>query len=373
MMLIDRQLTCAKGYPYTREQPVGGIVSLGCDRALPALCSATTTSGIVQSIASFDFETDPTETWAATRTTSSPDFTERDWTWVHELPSGRAGSGFFAPDPNIGTCAPGGDESGVLHLTSPSIVLPMTTDFARATFDHWVATEAGWDGGNLKISVNGGPWQLVPPSELTFNNYTLFLFTAEQGNTDPLAGQPAWSGNNAGTVKGGSWGRSHVNLGNSAGPGDTVRLRWDLGSDGCAGSVGWYLDNVNVFSCRPNVPSITVADIAVAEGDAGRTEVFFTVRLSVPTITPVAVSFEIVDGTAQHGNDFEVGGGGTLVIPAGRTTGQIGVFVKGDIVPEGSEVFYLRLTGATNATIGDAEAQATIGEDDTTPPGPPGS
>ena len=62
--------------------------------------------------------------WTASRTAASPDFTPRDWTWVHALPSGRAGSGFFAPDPNIGTCAPGGDESGVLHLTSPAITLP---------------------------------------------------------------------------------------------------------------------------------------------------------------------------------------------------------------------------------------------------------
>jgi hypothetical protein len=127
-----------------------------------------------------------------------------------------------------------------------------------------------------------------------------------------------------------------------------------------------------LFSCSPKVPSITVADIAFAEGDAGRSEVFFTVRLSLPTIVPVAVNFEIVDGTAQHGNDFEVDKTGTLVIPAGRTSGRIGVVVKGDIVPEGDEVFFLRLTGAANATVGDPEAKATIGEDDTTPPGPPG-
>jgi hypothetical protein len=38
--------------------------------------------------------------------------------------------------------------------------------------------------------------------------------------------------------------------------------------------------------------------------------------------------------------------------------------VKGDIVPEGEEVFFLRLTGVSNATIADDEAQATIGEDD---------
>jgi Zn-dependent metalloprotease len=332
--------------------------------ALPPLCSATTTTGVALSIASFDFESDPTATWTASRTAASPDFTPRDWTWVHELPSPKTGSGFFAPDPNIGTCLPGGDESGVLHLTSPSITLPMETAFARATFEHWFATESGFDGGNLKVSVNGGPWQLIPPSEITFNNYIAFLISAANGNTNPLAGQPAWTGTNPGTVKGGSWGRTHVNLGNLAGPGDTIRLRWDLGTDGCAGAVGWYLDNVNLFSCTPNVPSVSVADIAVTEGDAGSSQVFFTVSLfSQPTIVPVAVSYQTVDGTAQHGNDFDRVSG-TLVIPAGATSGRIFVEVKGDIVPEGDEVFFLRLTGVSNATLADAEAQATIAEDD---------
>jgi hypothetical protein len=331
--------------------------------ALPALCSATTTSGVAEPIASFDFESDPTATWTASRTATSPDFTPRDWTWVHELPSPKTGSGFFAPDPNIGTCLPGGDESGVLNLTSPSVVLPSETAFARATFEHWFATESGFDGGNLKVSVNGGPWQLVPPSEVTFNNYIAFLFSAAQGNTNPLAGQPAWTGTNQGTVNGGSWGRTHVNLGNFARAGDTVRLRWDLGTDGCAGAVGWYLDNVNVFSCTPNVPSITVADIQKTEGDAGSSNAIFTVRLDRPTIRTVSFLYETVDGTAIHGNDFDRIRA-TATIPAGTTSVQIAVAVKGDVVAEGDEVFTLRLSGAVNATIDDGESTATIVEDD---------
>jgi hypothetical protein len=88
------------------------------------------------------------------------------------------------------------------------IAIPSSASFARATFEHWMSTEAGFDGGNLKISVNGGPFQLVPPSQFSFNNYTLNLFTAADGNTNPLAGQPAWSGTDVGSI-GGSWG-SHA-------------------------------------------------------------------------------------------------------------------------------------------------------------------
>lgn len=333
-------------------------------------CSTSTTSGVTQPITSFDFEANPTG-WSVSHESASPTFTTRDWSWVNALPSGRAGSGFFAPAPNIGDCA-GQDESGVLHLTSPPITLPVTTDFARATFEHWVSTEPDFDGGNLKVSVNGGPWQLVPPSQFSFNGYNATLVTAGQGNTNPLAGQPAWSGTNPGVI-GGSWGRTHVDLGNLAGPGDTLALRWDLGTDGCGGRAGWYLDNLSLFSCTPNVPEVSVADVEVLEGDPLHPELVFTILLSKPTIVPVAVTVETLDGTAVHGNDYDRVAG-TIVIPASSATSPVGgVFlripVKDDIVQEGDESFTLQITSVTNATLADGEAIGTILDDDTIPPG----
>ncbi|MBL0148428.1 MAG: hypothetical protein IPP87_06720 [Ideonella sp.] len=61
------------------------------------------------------------------------------------------------------------------------------------TFDHWVSTETGWDGGNLKISVNGGAWALVNGADFIYNPYNTTL-NAAPGNDNPLAGQPAFSG-----------------------------------------------------------------------------------------------------------------------------------------------------------------------------------
>ena len=336
---------------------------------IPSNCSTVTTSGATTPIASFGFDVNPPD-WTVSRRNTAAGFTDRDWTWLAGLPAPRTG-GFFAPDPNIGSCA-AQNEAGVLELTSPEIVLPSSTNFARATFDHWFATEPGFDGGNLSISVNGGAWQLVPPSEFTFNNYIAFLFSADDGNTNPLAGQPAWTAANAGTVNGGSWGRTLVNLGNFAGAGDTVQLRWNFGTDGCAGRTGWYLDSVNVFSCAPKVPSISVADASLAEGNAGETQMAFTVALSTPTLNSVSVNYEVLDGTAQHGNDFDRIAG-TVVIPGGASSIRILVNIKGDIVPEGNETLRLRLSGALNATIADGEAIGTIVDDDTTPPGPPGN
>lgn len=201
-----------------------------------------------------DFETNPLGSWTVSHTAVSPsDFTVRDWVWTNTIPS-RAGSAFFAVDPTGGTCAPGGDESGVLHLTSPVITIPGNSPKPYVAFQHWIASELGWDGGNLSISVNGSAWQLIKPGDFFFNPYNLTLNSAAAGNTDPLAGQPAFSGTDGGSVSG-SWGWSYVNiqkyLPNATGKAYTLQFRWDLGSDGCGGVVGWYLDDVTVYACRP--------------------------------------------------------------------------------------------------------------------------
>ena len=333
----------------------------------PAACSTTTTTGAKLDIFSANFES------GAQGFTAQGLSNIHTWTLKSDLPSPRTGSAFFAPN-TFASCNPGADDTSVTTLTSAPIVLPANTNFARATFDQWVATEPGWDGGNLKISVNGGPFQLIPTSAYSFNGHNLALFTAAQGNTNPLAGQPAWSGNNAGVVNGGSWGTTLVNLGGFARAGDTVRLRWDFGTDICSGRTGWFMDNVNVFSCTPKVPVVTVNDPRLLEGDSGKRIVQFVVSIDTPTLRPVTVNYTIEDGTAVHGDDFLPPDDVLpVVIPAGATSRTIGIVLKGDTEVEPDETFFVNLTGASNATIGKARGTFTVVNDDatttvTTPP-----
>ena len=214
----------------------------------PALCPTGSPTSLFAD--NFDGGRRTGARWMVSYAGVSGDFTPRNWGVVGKLPSGRAGYGIYAVDANIGTCAAGGNEAGLQRLESPEFAVPADAASPMLTFDHWVATEVGYDGGNLKISVNGGAWALVKGSDFVYNPYNMTLITAAGGNDNPLAGQAAFSGGDGGSVSG-SWGRSIVNLGPYAMGNDTVKLRFEMSNDGCGGTIGWYLDDVMVYRCTP--------------------------------------------------------------------------------------------------------------------------
>lgn len=174
---------------------------------------------------------------------SSPP-TPYDWELtVDALPFGRGGVAYFCANANVGDCQ-SQDESAVHSLTSPVINVPMDAPFVRLSFMHLMGSEGGWDGGNLKINVNGGGFQVVPRSAFTFNNTNAPINTLAQGNTNPLAGESGWTG------VGGLWGRSVADLSSLVLPGDSIQLRFDFGKDGCSGVDGWYVDDLEVYHCE---------------------------------------------------------------------------------------------------------------------------
>jgi Zn-dependent metalloprotease len=175
------------------------------------------------------------------------------WAATTDLPKNdpHPGTTAFAEDAEGGQCdATSADHSGVTRLQSPSIVLPGATQKApRVTFQHYMAAETGADGGNLKVSINGGAFTVVPASAYTFNKPTTIL-PASAGNTNPLAGEAGFTGTDGGQVTG-SWGESQVDLTMiGVKPGDSIQLRFDFGQDGCTGVDGWYVDDVKVLTCR---------------------------------------------------------------------------------------------------------------------------
>lgn len=250
-----RQVKRAMRAVEMREEPVQcGFVPMLAKNP-PATCP----TGVRRTLFSDNFEApaQSAKVWTTSNSGTTPDFTDREWSIVGNLPDRRSGKAFFGPDYTGGTCAPGGNEKAALHLEGPAIEVP-PGNAPRVTFDHWVSAEfllnvpgvaLGWDGGNLKVSVNGGAYQLVPPGNFVFNAYNSTLISAAQGSDNPLGGQPAFTGADGG-VTSGSWYRSIVDLAGIAAPGDFIRLRFDFGNDGCGGWVGWYVDNLKVQQCR---------------------------------------------------------------------------------------------------------------------------
>jgi bacillolysin len=200
--------------------------------------------------------------WTVTQIPSNPGTWEaREWELTTHLPDQRDGTGIFAPNPVNGDCQTN-LQNGILRLESPVIGIPSeATTAIHLAFWHYLSTEYQWDGGNLKYSLNDGAWQLVPASAFEVNPYNISLKTVLSGNDNPLAGQAAFSGSDQGSSSG-SWGRSVINLSLlGIATGSTLQLRWELGTDGCNGRIGWYLDDITIFNCHPCRDSLSVATI----------------------------------------------------------------------------------------------------------------
>lgn len=209
-----------------------------------------------------------------TTQTSGPAGPPTPYDWVLRssgLPAGRTGTVWYGENRNIGDCG-SQDESAVHTLFTSTIALPGTLDSPIVAFTHFLSTEAGYDGGNVKISVNGGSWQLIPASAFTYNPYNTVLVTSGAGNTNPMAGQGAWSG---GLGASNDWGTSLIDLSAFVSGGESVQFRFDLGKDGCAGVDGWYVDDFELFICpltdcnNNGVPDATdIANLTSADCDA---------------------------------------------------------------------------------------------------------
>jgi len=114
------------------------------------------------------------------------------------------------------------------------------------------------------------------------------------------------------------------------------------------------------------LPSLTVDDVQVTEGNGGATNAVFTVRLSAPSAQAVTVDYATQDGTAVAPADYAATSG-TLSFPAGTTTRTVTVPVVADVLDEADETFLMRLSNPAGAILGDAEATGTIVDDDSPP------
>ncbi|MBI2391069.1 MAG: hypothetical protein HYV09_15865 [Deltaproteobacteria bacterium] len=114
------------------------------------------------------------------------------------------------------------------------------------------------------------------------------------------------------------------------------------------------------------LPTLSIDDVVVTEGNTGTSEATFTVSLSSASTNPVTVAWATSDGTAVAGADY-VSGAGTLTFAAGTTSQTVKVTINGDALDENDETFKVTLSSPTEATIAKAEGTGTITDDDAQP------
>ncbi len=132
------------------------------------------------------------------------------------------------------------------HLISPSFEIPSNSS-SRFRIDHWVCTEAAWDGGAIYISEDGGVnWQYFADGEPGFydqftyvNSFSPFFnHGIFDGSSDPV--------NCSSETK--PFTTSIAGLDSYSGK--DVRFRYSFFSDTYLESDGWYIDNTGVQTDR---------------------------------------------------------------------------------------------------------------------------
>jgi hypothetical protein len=123
---------------------------------------------------------------------------------------------------------------------------------------------------------------------------------------------------------------------------------------------------VGTISNDDPIPSVTITDVSVPEGNTATGSAGFDVTLSAPSGAQADVGWTTVDGTALGGTDYAAGSGIVSFAP-GDVTESVVVVVNGDTLDEPDEWLNVVLSGPDGATIADDSGRAMILDDDKTP------
>lgn len=109
---------------------------------------------------------------------------------------------------------------------------------------------------------------------------------------------------------------------------------------------------------------LSVDDVIVnPEGNTGFSFAVFTISLSEVSALDVSFDVDTVDGLAVDGLDYLGISSRRVTIPAGQISTTVTVAVRGDVVAETNEDFFLTISNEENASIADSAGRATIIDD----------
>jgi subtilisin family serine protease len=153
-------------------------------------------------------------------------------------------------------------------LITPAIALAAGPSGAIVSFRHRFNFESSFDGGVLELSTDGGTTYTnvvsAPINGVFLEGGYTGPISAAFGTTNPIVGQPAWSGELT------SYQTTRIQL-PPALNGQTIRLRFRAGWDDIVVRAGpnWLIDTVTVqagLSCAPGPGVCTAADPMFSDG-----------------------------------------------------------------------------------------------------------
>lgn len=189
-------------------------------------------------------------------TVNTPQAYDGPWTY-------RAGTGSWGEDGQ----APENSRPNTSMLNSPLIAIA-AAGAVTMNFDHRYSFEEGfWDGGQVRISVNGGAYTTVPGAAFLQNGYNGSVLS---NSASVLAGQPAFVETSSGFGSG--FITTMVDLGSFA-AGDMISVQFIVGNDTNTRGPNlpnWEIDSVTLNGPGPSpVPEFTGTLTLLSLGLAG--------------------------------------------------------------------------------------------------------
>src|SRR4030095_2750683 len=115
------------------------------------------------------------------------------------------------------------------------------------------------------------------------------------------------------------------------------------------------------------LPAISVGDCARPDGNSGTTTCNFGVTLSNPSSKVVTVNYATASGTATSGSAFQAASGTLTFPPLAVGPQNVAVSIVGDTTIEDDEDFNVNLSNPVQGTLGAAQGDGVIIDDDAVP------
>jgi PKD repeat protein len=212
------------------------------------------------------------------------------------------------------------------------------------------------DGQAIGTIQNDDSGNLAPTASFTYS--TSFLsanFTDASSDSDGTIASRSWDFGDGTTSTATNPSKTYANAG-------TYPVTLTVTDNG--GLSSQATQSVTVVAAPPTTVSLSVADMAIKEGNSGTKTLAFKVALSAVSSGNVTYDIATSDGSATAGSDYVANSLSGQTIPAGSLSKSFAVTINGDKTVEPDETFFVNLGNVSGALVADGQAIGTIQNDD---------